>query len=84
MSDEVDDHDDVDRKRCVHVEAILRCPDHGKQVLVLGVKTAEGASPRYLFACPEPTCGRMLLVIAQVVKETTLLAIDGKSIGTIP
>ena len=83
MTEAVDDNEDSEVRRRVSVDGFVRCPEHGRLVVVLSVKTLEGASPRYMLACPEPTCARMLLIIAKTVKETTLLAIDGKSIGTI-
>lgn len=69
-----DDHD----RRMVHVDGVMTCPDHAVPLIVFSVKTVEGASERYIFACPEPTCQRMLRVVAQSVTEATLLAIDGK------
>ena len=65
-------------RRMVHVDGVLRCPDHGVPAIIFSVKTVEGARLRYLFACPEKGCQRMLRVVAQQVTEATLLTIDGK------
>ena len=67
-------------KRTVNVDSVLKCPDHGTPVIVFSIKTVEGASLRYLFACPEKGCPRMLRVITKLVSEVTLLSIDGKEI----
>ena len=75
------DGDEPDPNSRRNVEAtLLRCPDHGVPVIVLGVKVVDGASPRYLLLCPEEACHRGLRILARSASEVTLLAIDGKAL----
>lgn len=73
-----DDDDNDNDRRVVHVDGVLTCPDHRGPLIIFSVKTVDGASPRYLFSCPEPLCQRMLRVVAKCVSEVTLLSVDGK------
>ena len=62
----------------MHVEAVITCPDHHTPCIVYGIRVVEGASPRYLFACQEANCKRMLRIVAKTVCEVTLVSKEGE------
>jgi len=73
--------DEDNTRHMVQVHGVLQCPEHRVPLIIFSVKTGDGASPRYLFCCPENDCPRMLRVMAQTVSEASLLAIDGKPLS---